>query len=471
MEGERPSLNPMAMALKAVASLRLTVALLGLSIFLVFAGTLAQVDRDIWPVMEQYFRCWIAWIELKIFFPRDWSISGQFPYPGGWLLGTVLLANLLVSHTSRIRVPARGGRLLLGIGTLAIGVALTWIVISHVFEVDSTQKQINPTWRVTLQLLQGGGSAIVLFLGCWLVFRRKAGIVLLHSGIILLMFSELITGLTAEEAIMTIPKGQSSNFVEDRRKVELAIVDTSDPAADAVTAVPEAILAKGGELPVGDLPYTVEVVPGTFTKNSVLKEPGPRDRNPATRGIGLRVIADPKPDVSGVDTNGGVDFRAAYVKLTGKAGGEDLGTWLVSLEATMSDMRQSFKVGTRSYHLSIRFKRTYKSYTVLLRDLRLERYKGSAVARDYSSWVRLEDTPRDAVREARIWMNNPLRYRGETFYQSGIDEEGQSWTALQVVENRGWMVPYVACMIVGVGLLGQFLLHFAGFLRKQSGMV
>ena len=40
-------------------SLKLTVVLLVLSMILVFAGTLAQMDKGIWTVMDQYFRCFI----------------------------------------------------------------------------------------------------------------------------------------------------------------------------------------------------------------------------------------------------------------------------------------------------------------------------------------------------------------------------------------------------------------------------
>ena len=52
----------------ALASLRLTVVLFALSIFLVFAGTLAQVDHGVWDVVNHsYFRVWFAYIELQGF--------------------------------------------------------------------------------------------------------------------------------------------------------------------------------------------------------------------------------------------------------------------------------------------------------------------------------------------------------------------------------------------------------------------
>ena len=63
-------------------------------------------------------------------------------------------------------------------------------------------------------------------------------------------------------------------------------------------------------------------------------------------------------------------------------------------------------------------------------------------------------------------MNNPLRYRGDTLYQASFDPS-EAGTVLQVVENEGWMVPYVGCMIVMVGLLGQFVMHLTGFLKKR----
>ena len=102
---------------KPLASLRLTVTLLGLSIFLVFAGTLAQIDQGIWQVMEQYFRTkyGIAWIDSYIFFPRDWDVPRfRFPYPGGYLLGGLLLLNLLCAHAVRFTMKAEGRRLVIG---------------------------------------------------------------------------------------------------------------------------------------------------------------------------------------------------------------------------------------------------------------------------------------------------------------------------------------------------------------------
>lgn len=447
--------HPVHQVLAVLGSLRLTVALLGMSIFLVFIGTWAQVNNGIWTVMEQYFRCWLV------------KLGGWFPvFPGGKLLGAALLVNLIVSHTTRIRIQARGPRLFLGLATMAVGLALTWLVISHVFDLDSTQKTINPSKRVTFQLMQGGGAAAVLFVGCWLLFRRKAGIVLLHAGIVILMFSELYTGELAEEGTMSIHEGQSVNYVEDNRSSELAIIDDSSPSMDDVVVIPEQLLKKGRDIRLEGLPFDLHVDRDAFYKNAQLAPAKPGEANAATQGAGVRIKAEAKREESGVDSSGRVDLPAVYVTFKDRGTGSPVGTWMMSVRYTIEKGAQTVRSGTKEYRVALRFKRTYKPYSVYLSQFRFERYAGTDKPKDYSSFVRVDDPERGIVRDVRIWMNNPLRYRGDTLYQSSFDAETEKGTVLQVVDNKVWMAPYVACMIVAVGMLGQFLLGLFGFIQK-----
>ena len=70
--------------------------LFALSIFLVFVGTLAQKDHDVWDVVnDTYFRVWFARVDfsaferlVQIFFKSvDWNLTGGFYFPGGKLIG------------------------------------------------------------------------------------------------------------------------------------------------------------------------------------------------------------------------------------------------------------------------------------------------------------------------------------------------------------------------------------------------
>ena len=88
-------------------------------------------------------------------------------------------------------------------------------------------------------------------------------------------------------------------------------------------------------------------------------------------------------------------------------------------------------------------------------------YPGTEIPKNFSSLVRLSNPTSGEERDVLIYMNQPLRYQGRTFYQSGF--EGETVTILQVVQNPGWMMPYISCVIITLGLL----VHFAISLRRS----
>jgi len=53
-------------------------------------------------------------------------------------------------------------------------------------------------------------------------------------------------------------------------------------------------------------------------------------------------------------------------------------------------------------------------------------------------------------------MNHPLRFGPYTFYQASFGENDRK-SVLQVVKNSGLAFPYVATVIVSVGLVWQFV--------------
>ena len=80
--------------------------------------------------------------------------------------------------------------------------------------------------------------------------------------------------------------------------------------------------------------------------------------------------------------------------------------------------------------------------------------------------MRLERPDTHENREVLIYMNNPLRYWGETYYQASFDPDNQG-TILQVVHNPSWLTPYFSCVLVAGGLVVQFLTHLVGFIKKR----
>src|SRR5205807_6673547 len=116
--------------LSVLASLRLTVILFVLGIILVFCGTLAQIDAGIFTVLNQYFRSALVWIPFQLFVQfgqvffgvsPSATVAGSFPFPGGWLIGGLLLVNLLSAHIVRFKLRwKRAGILLIHSGLVIL---------------------------------------------------------------------------------------------------------------------------------------------------------------------------------------------------------------------------------------------------------------------------------------------------------------------------------------------------------------
>jgi len=380
---------PLKSPLRILSSLRLTVICLSLGMLLVFLGTLAQVHLGIHAVQARYFQ------SLLIY----WSPPGtgwKIPVlPGGYLLGTVLLVNLITAHAVRFQLT-----------------------------------------------------------------RKKLGIILLHFGVILLLTGQLLTGLFARETQMRIDEGQTLGYSEAPREVELAVIDVTDPNFDQVVAIPEEVLARGGTIQSPTLPFTLNV--RQFMGNARLTMRSQEPQAPpsqATTGSGKNIVVAEIPRTVKDDER---DLTSAFVQVDGVE--RPLGTWLLS--NAIPDP-QGFTLNGHTYELAMRQRRFYKQFALTLLDFAHDRYAGTDIPKNFSSRVRLLDFERNENREVVISMNDPLRYRGFTFYQSGFDNNDKT-TILQVVKNPAMLLPYIACGLVALGLVVQFSMHLFGFVRKRT---
>ena len=66
-----------------------------------------------------------------------------------------------------------------------------------------------------------------------------------------------------------------------------------------------------------------------------------------------------------------------------------------------------------------------------------------------------------------IYMNQPLRYEGRTFYQASYGK-GDTLSVLQVVANPGWLVPYLSCTLITLGLLVHFGITLFNALKRRQ---
>jgi hypothetical protein len=125
------------------------------------------------------------------------------------------------------------------------------------------------------------------------------------------------------------------------------------------------------------------------------------------------------------------------------------------------------EIDGRPWSIQLRLARHYKPYSLTLHDFTHETYPGTTIPKNFSSKVDLVDPENNESRPVLIFMNNPLRYLGDTYYQSGFEPDN-SGTVLQVVRNPSYQAPYIACIIVSIGLIYQFSFHLTGFARRSK---
>jgi cytochrome c biogenesis protein ResB len=153
----------------------------------------------------------------------------------------------------------------------------------------------------------------------------------------------------------------------------------------------------------------------------------------------------------------------AHIELS--APGGSLGVWTASL---WIDAVQSFQYEGKTYEIAMRPARYYRPFALELNKFSHDKYMGTEIPKNFSSDVHVTNMVTGESRNVRIYMNNPLRYGGETFYQSGYDERDPRITILQVVRNPTWLTPYFSCALVGLGLTVQFLTHLLGFVKRKD---
>ena len=288
----------------------------------------------------------------------------------------------------------------------------------------------------------------------------KAGIYMIHSGLILILVSELLTDFLAVESQMTIQEGTRINYSQTSRENELVFIDRNSDRHDTIHSIPESMLQPGRVIDIPDSPFQAKVV--AYYPNAGLTR-GTQEQRLATQGAGVKMnlVATPRAiDYSGNTPN----TSTAYIEVSHAEG--VLGTWLVS--NVLDDRFPPQKVASdgQEWEIALRYKRYYYPFEIELLDFAHDKYPGTSIPFAYSSKVIAHNSNDGKSRQALIYMNHPLRYEGLTFYQASFSKD-ETATILQVVRNPGWILPYLSVTLICLGMVVQFGLHFSKFLIQQ----
>jgi ResB-like family len=404
-------------------SLQLTVILLAFAIVLVFVGTLAQVDEGLYNAQERYFRQWLIF-GLDLFGHRIPVLL-----PGGYLIGTMLLLNLISAHIYRFRLTTK---------------------------------------KIGIQLAHGG--VILLIVG------QLATDMLAHES--QMRFGEGETKSYSESAFnyelvfKTDPDGAQIASIPDRLLAQGG--EIHDPT------LPFTIRVKSywknsdpsfrAKMMQNGPPLTPNGIANNFDFRPMDETKTQDEKNVPTA---LVEIIDAKGSLGDWVVSGwtGDDTMIDAIR---QNYGAMLGPKVADSVAKQLAEPQTIESGGKKFAFGMRPARVNLPFSLELLKATHTVYEGTDIPKDFRSRVVLRNPQTGENREVEISMNHPLRYAGLTFYQYQMDagqaaqQAGRPPTSvLQVVRNPGWLTPYIGCGMVAFGLMIQFLSHLIGFLSKR----
>jgi hypothetical protein len=403
------------------SSLKLTATLLAFAIALVFIGTIAQADEGLYGAQAHYFKQWVV-IGANFF-------GHKIPMllPGGYLLGTLLLVNLVCAHIHRFQLTpkkigiqlAHAGVILLLVGQLSTDL-LSHEMQMHFFEGETRNYSESAT---DYELIFLNGTQVT-------AIPAK----MLKPG------TELkIASLPFSVRVNKFWKNSEVSFRAPR-------MNNSPPVASNGVA----------------LNFDFTSAPDVKTMD---------EKNIPTAIIELTGANGSLGTWAASDWTGDAALAAAVQDSYARQLGPEMAHNIIHQML----VPQSIEIGDKQFTLAMRPMRIMHPFSLTLLKATHTVYPGTDIPKDFRSRVTLENTAAGEKREVEISMNHPLRYGGYTFYQyqmsagDMVERAGQTPSSvLSVVRNPSWLTPYIGCGMVGAGLVVQFMYHLIGFITKQK---
>mgnify|MGYP001573545150 CR=1 FL=1 len=279
---------------------------------------------------------------------------------------------------------------------------------------------------------------------------RNTGIIIIHFGLMLFLISGYIVLHGSQESSLTLYEGQSSNVSRAYHDWEIAVWEAGKDENSLrytrkVTAIDAGGLRTAQDINFSQLGFQLTVK--NFYRNC-LAYAGPVDARKILNTSGIQRLQqadlekEPEKNIpGGIFTIQPKEGKKFDLLLYGN-----------------EDVPFSFKAGGKNYAIMLRQARYPLPFQLKLIDFMMEQYPGTDTPRSFKSQVAINTN--NAWREKLISMNNPLRDKEFTLYQSSyqIDKMGNEASTLAVVKNRGRILPYAATFVTFAGLVIHFIM-------------
>jgi len=294
-----------------------------------------------------------------------------------------------------------------------------------------------PGMPIIIALIFINLSAKLIFKSPWK--PEKIGIIITHIGAILLMVGGLFTALFSSESYMDLTLNEPKNTITDYHERKFVILDSQK---NIIFGKNQHHLSANQIINLPTHGITLTILE-TCRNCEIKKRIGATENH---KGMAQHMMLTSKNlEHNNEENMSGITFA---IKTTENE----------EIQTVLEDIPQNpqITINKKTYTFALRKKQRTLPFKVELLDFKRQAYPGTNLAKSYESDVRITDG--NLTWDSKISMNNPLRYKGYTFFQSSFIETTQGQiSVLAVVWNAGRSFPYISGLIMCLGMIVHLL--------------
>src|SRR5690606_23113238 len=262
----------------------------------------------------------------------------------------------------------------------------------------------------------------------------RIGLWVAHAGILALFVGGFITQVMAVESQLTLAEGETGHYSTSYQDFELAFWEEKGDS-NQVFAYEDGDLKAGARLELS--PYNARIKVNAYYRNSDAFTTRATNGPVYINASGIGMLEPRKPEKEVTQNAPGIVFTLME---KGKEDREILlyGHELQPLILTLDGKKVFSQLRLRHYPLG---------FTLHLTDFIKTVHPGTDIPSTFESDAEL--TENGISRRVKVWMNNPLRHNGFTFFQASYAQaQGMAdKSTFAVVTNPGRLMPYISSLI------------------------
>jgi hypothetical protein len=276
---------------------------------------------------------------------------------------------------------------------------------------------------------------------------RKAGIFLIHLGIIILIAGSGFSVSLVNESTVSLLEGESTTVSIKQYEWEIALFRKSQGVITNIGRKNISGLKKGDNVEFRDYGILLHILE-SYT-------------NCTGYGSNPHII---ESLLSKPPEKNGRNFPGVVVNIQNRLSGGGEVPRMVLFSGSEAPAIFAFDGDTLMG--VVQQAQVLLPFTVQLRKFTKIDHPGTREAKSYQSLIVISND--NINREALISMNRPFRYRTITFYQTGFSQQGEAMSStLSVVDNPVRFVPYLSSIIVILGLLYHYIFAFFTYIKEK----